>query len=327
MAEAVTATVSTQGTPQDVPPAVMRMFTKVITSDRIIKNQQRGDPDLTGAEKIKILTDILRRKPGNFLMRFGSLLDELDLTYFEGSSDHEVSFRVRELFKNLGPKAKQKRVRNRRYECLKKLTETSDYFTEEVMRDRNPMLYEYYIGQYLTEEEREDLDRDKSEMSLSALIMKKMDIDRRSALLHWQWERESGQKEETNSSSEEEEEMGIKEKGVENIKLSSDPEEAEQEKRMMRQEFLRAMQLSFLGGEDRDFDYSEVDWNEQYDSMDLQQQDEEEAYFDAEEPFWYGDGDGDEMEYDTTGMGTGQGEEVEYDEFDAGNCDTESQCR
>jgi len=66
-----------------------------------------------------------------------------------------------------------------------------------------------------------------------------------------------------------------------------DPNVAAQEKHMLRQEFLRTMQLSFLSGEDRDFDYSRVDSNERYDSMDMRQQDEEEAYFDKEEPQWY----------------------------------------
>ena len=80
-----------------ISAAEMRMFQKVLTSDRTIKSQQRGEPDLTDEEKTEILVDILHRTPGAFLMRFGSLLDEVDMRCFDSSEDYEVRFRVREL--------------------------------------------------------------------------------------------------------------------------------------------------------------------------------------------------------------------------------------
>ena len=286
-----------------VRSAELRMFKKVTCSDRIIKNQQRGDPDLTEEQKIEILTDLLRRTPKKFLMRFGSLLDEDDLKYFEGSMDYEINFRLKELRKDLGSGVRKKKVRNRRFEALKELTETTSYFSEEEMRSRNPLLYEYYIGQYLTEEERGALDTDKSEMSLSAIMMKKMDIDRRAELLRSQQKREMEQLEETDSSSDEEELAA-------NMTLSSNPEMAGQERQMLRAEFLRAMQLSFLSGEDRDFDYSKVDSNERYDSMDIQGRDSEDAYFDSEEPSWCEPDDG--MEWSTADMGTGHCDQKDH---------------
>jgi len=100
-----------------ISAAEMRMFQKVLTSDRTIKSQQRGEPDLTDEEKTKILVDILHRTPGAFLMRFGSLLDEVDMRYFDSSEDYEVRFRVRELRKALPAGSQQKKIRNRRYEC------------------------------------------------------------------------------------------------------------------------------------------------------------------------------------------------------------------
>ena len=267
-----------------VSAAEMSMFQKVLASDRTIKSQQRGEPDLTEEEKTEILVDILQRTPGAFLMRFGSLLDEVDLRYFDSSEHFEVRFWVTELRKALPVGSQQKVVRNRRYECLKELTESTSYFAEEEMRDRNPLSYEYYIGQYLTEEEREELESNKVEMSLSALILKNMEVDRRAELLKRQQKYESGQREETDSG-EEEDERGYD--GA--MKLSLDPNIAAQEKHMLKQEFLRTMQLSFLSGEDREFDYSKVDSNDRYDSMDMRQQDEEEAYFDKEEPLWCGE--------------------------------------
>ena len=281
----------------------MRMLHKILSSNHIIKSQQRGEPDLTEKQKTDILIDILHQRPGTFLMRFGSLLNEADLSYFDSSEDFEVTFRVKELRKSLSAGSKQKRIRNRRYECLKELTVNTSYFSEEDMRDRNPLLYEYYIGKYLTEEEREAMDSNRFEMSLSTLIMKNMEIDRRAELLRRQ--QESEQLEELDSSgSEDEDEEGC----AGGMKLSADPDVAAQEKQMLKQEFLRAMQLSFLSGEDKDFDYSKVDSNDQYDSLDHRQQDEEEAYFDQEEPSWCEVEEEDGLDWCTDGMETEHGD-------------------
>ena len=256
----------------------MIMFQKIISSGLIIKNQQRGDPDLTQQEKIATLHGVLQERPGSFLMRFGSILDKTDLDHFSNSSDYEVKFRVRELQKHLVPANQKTRIRNRRYECLKELMET-EYFSEEEMRQRNPLLFQYYIGQYMSEEELASLDSATSDMALSSHIMRKMRQDERRERERRQREREREQEEEVDTSSEEEQEM---EKGSREI--------TEIEKRRLKQEFLRVMQLSFLRGEDREFDYSTVDGNERYDSIEMQQQDSEDAYFDEEEPEWCSSG-------------------------------------
>lgn len=252
----------------------MRMFQKVISSGLTIKNQQRGEPDLTEQEKIATLARILRERPGGFLMRFGSILDGMDLELFSDSTDYEVQFRVRELQKHLLPAKRMMRIRNRRYECLKQLMDT-DYFSEEEMRQRNPLLFKHYIGQYMSEEELASLDSTTSDMTLSSHIMRRMRQDERRERERRQGEKEREQEEEEDTSSEEEEGM---EEGSAEV--------TEAEKRHLRQEFLQVMQLSFLRGEDKGFDYSSVDGNERYDSIETQQQDGEDAYFDEEEPEW-----------------------------------------
>ena len=80
--------------------------------------------------------------------------------------------------------------------------------------------------------------------------------------------------EEEDSSSEDEEDEEEKEGAT------------EEKKREMRREFLQAMQLSFLSGQDPGFDYRSVDQNERYDSVETQERDGEDAYFDSEEPLW-----------------------------------------
>ncbi len=50
-------------------------------------------------------------------------------------------------------------------------------------------------------------------------------------------------------------------------------------------ELIRLMAIRFLMGEDKEyFDYSSVDYNELYDDIEQINADEEEAYFDEEEP-------------------------------------------
>ena len=281
------------------------MFTKITAAGLTVKSQQRGEPDLTQGQKFEVLNSLLHEKPGTFLMRFGKVLDEKDLQWFDHlrHTNFEVDFRVKELQTNLemSSKSREKVVRNRRFQYLKELMdEGSSYFSEEEMRDRNPLLYEHYIGQYLSEEERLLLDgSDSSDMTLSGMIMKRMELDRRSELLSRQQKAEAGQIVESDSSNssvaeeeeqEEEEEEEEDEEDEENLnqnlgmKLSVDPETAGREKQMLREEFLKAMQLKFLSGEEKEFDYSKVDSNEQYDSMETRQRDEEDDYFDKEEP-------------------------------------------
>ena len=293
------------------------MFTKVVRSGLTIKSQQRGEPDLTQEQKLEALRSLLHEKPGAFLMRFGKVLDDKDLAWFDrlSSMDFEVDFRVKELRKNLAMSSKSREnvVKNRRFEYLKELMDSSSYFSEEEMRNRNPLLYEHYIGQYLSEEERQLLDNDvSSDMTLSGMILKKMELDRRSELLSRQQEVEAGQIVESDSSDSSESEDTEDERDTlqeENLgmKLSTDPVTAGREKEMLKEEFLKAMQLRFLSGEEKDFDYSKVDSNEKYDSIDMRQRDEEDDYFDTEEPSRCEEShanDGTGMELETTGMGS-----------------------
>ena len=58
----------------------------------------------------------------------------------------------------------------------------------------------------------------------------------------------------------------------------------ETEKRLLHEEFVSIMEERFIEGNDEEFDYSEVDFNQEYDSLVIRQRDEEEAYFDDELP-------------------------------------------
>lgn len=263
-------------------PAELTIFRKVIASDRTIQSQQRGEPELNDIQKMAYLCSLLKSRSGNFLMRFGSLLDDSDLTYIESvvKLDYEIQYRIREFRKQLGlsSKSRQKQVQNRRFQYLQQMMETTSYFSEEEMRNRNPLLYEEYIGQYLTKEEKDSLDMgDRGDVTLSGLILKKMEIDRRRDLYDQQEGLESSQVEESDSDDSEVESMD------QSAQISDD------QKLQLHTDFLRTMQLSFLNGEDVDFDYSSIDNCEDLDSLDMIGRDAEDAYFDDEEPTSLGD--------------------------------------
>lgn len=60
--------------------------------------------------------------------------------------------------------------------------------------------------------------------------------------------------------------------------------QTEDERQRLREEFLSVMQDKFIRGEDVEFDYHEVDTNADYDDLKLKERDDEEKYFDEEEP-------------------------------------------
>lgn len=227
------------------------VFEAVCASGLVIKRQQRDEPDLNKKEKFVLLRELLESSPGCFLMRFGSALNENHLQYFDDYNDYEVTYRLKEFRKDQSPDYRKGIIRNRRYRAIEVLTETTDYFTEVVMKERCPSLYQHYIGQYLSDQEKRRLGEGQDQLSLLAQVLEgETDTD-----------------------------------GGEGEKLSENPLEAIQEKLLYRKEFLRLMHLRFLDGkDDQDFDYSTVDGNIEYDDSAIKNRDFEDEYFDSEEP-------------------------------------------
>ena len=57
------------------------------------------------------------------------------------------------------------------------------------------------------------------------------------------------------------------------------------------QRWHKEVELMFLRGADPDFAYDEVDGNDEYDDRVLQEREEEERWFEKEEPSWAGESD------------------------------------
>lgn len=271
------------GKPEDSDPALLAMFHAVANSRLAVKSQQKDEPDFTPAEKLAILRDLYHTKPLVFLERFRKALHEEHLPCFRHiSGSYEADFYCAEVRRASLGKTQHTRVRNKRYAALQQLIRGGEYFSDEQMRSRDPLLYEQYIGQYLSDEELQVLGSCKLEAScpLSGVLLdsyQEQVIQRRLQI----------QQEQEEACGEEDEEDDSDVDEAEATALDSEMEECaldEEEKALLREEFTSRMYQRFLDGKDRDFNYSEVDENPDFDNLDIVSRDEEERYFDGEDP-------------------------------------------
>ncbi|XP_028652936.1 coiled-coil domain-containing protein 97 isoform X1 [Erpetoichthys calabaricus] len=268
------------------------MLESIAKSGAQIKSQQKGEPDLTLGEKLGILNELYHSKPLIFLERYYRHLQPEHLTCFQHlAGSYEVEFYCAEIHRNNSQKNSRTRIKNKRYAALQGLIREGEYFSDERMRSRDPLLYEQCIGQYLTDDEMMEQNarsmsesRCLSDVLLSSyqeqLIQRKMEL---------QQEREEGAEEEEEEEEEDDDEENEQDGPAGSMETEWVP--TAEEKVMLREEFISRMHQRFLDGEDRDFNYSEVDDNPEYDNLEIVNQDAEERYFDEEE-----DSDGDMCE-------------------------------
>lgn len=307
------------------------------------KSQQVGEPELSTQQKRDIAKDLLIRNPEQFLARFGNHLEEEHLDYFSGVKydTYEIQFHLRQLRRGLSKEKKQIDIRNRRYQALKKLLDEGTYFSETEMMKRNPLLYEQLIGQFLTKKEIRERDKcDENAKTFLSVLMDQLDREEIERLKQQQRDDEEAAVEEVDTSDEETEETNAidgqdserEEEDESDAQMSpsisdreNDDDEVEtsqnssqkpkklsrKEKELLREEFVTSMYQSFLDGHDKDFDYSKVDGNPEYECLAVRTQDEEEKYFDAESPEVVS---GDEA--NTSGKLQGNDNDEEEDELD-----------
>nr|XP_028598022.1 coiled-coil domain-containing protein 97 [Podarcis muralis] len=267
------------GPTEDDDPVVLAMFHAVANSRLPVRSQQKDEPDFTPAQKLAILRDLYHSKPLVFLERFRTVLREEHLPCFRHlSGSYEADFYCAEVRRAGLGKTRHTRVRNKRYAALQQLIQGGEYFSDEQMRSREPLLYEQYIGQYLSDEEMQALGSSKLEAScsLSGVLLdsyQEQVIQRRLQV----------QQEQEEACEEEEEEDSDDEDKASDLDMDEWVPEQE-EKAYLREEFTSRMYQRFLDGKDRDFNYSEVDENPDFDNLDIVSRDEEERYFDGEDP-------------------------------------------
>ncbi|KAJ7992006.1 hypothetical protein DPEC_G00274110 [Dallia pectoralis] len=258
-----------------------------------VKSQQMGDAELTLAQRREELLGQYQTKPLVFLERYQAYLSPEHLTAFSHLTfDPRAQHYCREVMRRGACRANRTRVRNQRYAALRELQKEGQYFSEEQMRGREPLLYEQYIGQYLTEEEvlQRSLDAMQAgtgqegvqggaggrgggtEGGLAHLLLSSY----QERVIQSRLQEELDMEENAREEQEDEEEEGG-ELGAEGCELTP------QEKDLLRDEFISQMHQRFLDGHDKDFNYCEVDGNPDYDNLDIVNRDAEEKYFDDDD--------------------------------------------
>uniref|UniRef100_A0AAY4DHL3 CCD97-like C-terminal domain-containing protein n=1 Tax=Denticeps clupeoides TaxID=299321 RepID=A0AAY4DHL3_9TELE len=261
----------------ECPTSLSSMIEAVEVSGIPVKSQQLGEPDLTRDERRRILLEQYQAKPLVFLERYRAHLKPEHLGAFSHlGSDCRAQHYCKEVQSCAASRAGKTKVRNHRFAALRALQEGGQYFSEEQMRVREPLLYEQYIGQYLNDEEI--LQRSQETMQagpggLADLLLNSYQEKVLQKRMQEEQEYEDAAEEES------EEEDGDGER------IFKEWEPTAEEKVLLREEFISQMHQRFLEGKDKDFDYRfgddpSVDENPDYDNLDIVSRDAEERYFD-----------------------------------------------
>ncbi|XP_047426927.1 coiled-coil domain-containing protein 97 [Mugil cephalus] len=266
------------------------MIEAVVLSGRPVKSQQVGEDELSPDQRREELLVQYQRRPLVFLERYHTHLQPQHLSAFDHvSSDPRAQHYSQEVRRQAAGgraggrawgqagQADRTRVRNRRYAALRALQKEGQYFSEEQMRTREPLLYENYIGRFLTEDQM--LERSQDAMldgaeggvggGLAHLLLNSYQERLIQNRLQEEQDREDGGQEE-----DEEEDDDVQQE---------DREPSAEEKVLLREEFISHMHQNFLDGKDQDFNYREVDENPEYDNLDIVSRDAEDKYFDEDE--------------------------------------------
>ncbi|XP_072225482.1 coiled-coil domain-containing protein 97 [Leuresthes tenuis] len=279
---------------QDTPAqtsCVKAMIEDVTMSGSLVKSQQIGEAELTVGQRGDELLHQYRSRPLVFMERYHACLKPQHLPAFAHvSSDPRAQHYSKLVLARAAGRTNRTKVRNQRYAALRALQKEGKYFSEEQMRIREPLLYEQYIGRYLTDEEV--LERSQEALSdgaeeapgagaggLAHLLLNSYQERLIQNRLQEEQEREDGAQEEEEDDAE-----------VQQREWEPTPEE----KALLREEFVSQMHQRFLDGKDKDFNYSEVDENPDYDNLDIVSRDAEDRYFDEDDD----EEEEDEMEED-----------------------------
>ncbi|XP_070779653.1 coiled-coil domain-containing protein 97 isoform X2 [Enoplosus armatus] len=280
-------TQATQYVSQAESRCVHDMVEAIAMSGSPVKSQQIGEAELTLKERREELLHQYRTRPLVFLERYHACLKPQNLSAFAHvCTDPRAQHYSKVIQRRSAACTNRIRVRNQRYAALRALQTEGQYFSEEQMRMREPLLYEQYIGQYLTDEEV--LERSQEAMQddaqggpgapaggtggLAHLLLNSYQERLIQARLQEEQEREDG-------AQEEEEDEEDDDNAVQQKEWEPNPEE----KALLREEFISQMHQRFLDGKDKDFNYSEVDENPDYDNLDIVSRDAEDKYFDDDD--------------------------------------------
>ncbi|GAA5796142.1 hypothetical protein HPULCUR_001511 [Helicostylum pulchrum] len=284
------------------------------------KTLRLGEEELAAPEKLLQMQKILHDDPALFLSKWGRYLSQPTLTLFQViENNYEVDFYLDSLLykdeienKSIDKQPIDKRpsksalytlVQNRRYEYLKRHLKNSDYFSDESILLRDPTLYDQFIGQHIPANEKEQPFAD--DITLVNRILSNIDRKFVEDHLHQQKiiDEEQLEEEEEDESDDEVVEKSTptvitkrKNKDVEmeeteTLNTDTDIADADTDiieeditdefREEQRLELIRLLEEKFLAGKD-DFDYDQVDFNDEYDDLEQLDRDIQDQYFDED---------------------------------------------
>ncbi|EDW64799.1 coiled-coil domain-containing protein 97 [Drosophila virilis] len=297
----------------ELPNQLVDIFRALAENANIIfKSQQIDDPELNLSEKQQIAQDAFHKNRETFLIRFGSYLDERQLSDFQSlgvqepikpdENLEEICLLLDDFKRKLHTRSVC--VKNRRYHAMEQLLQKGEYFSEHEMMQRAPELYQELVGQYLTEQERKQRDSyDVRNTSFSGILMHTLEQKQRDELLQQvdsgsemqslpapaanvdcevpaacrkQWGGFEDDEPVACSTSRTTQHAAAP---VSRITTAEYYNPGERE--LLRNEFMGLMKERFLSGQDKDFDYTAVDDNAQLDDLKQIERDEEDAYFES----------------------------------------------
>lgn len=341
----------------DLTAAESEMIQHIVHENRaFFRSQQINDPDLNDSERTQIVAATLRSGHKKFLYRFGQHIKADHLPYFVDACRqqpvddvYEIKFLLRDIRKRL--QNRQRDVRNRRFAAMNRMIndDADPYFTEEEMMNRQPLLYEQLVGQYMTDSEKKQRDNFDPDSEFSGVLLdgiakkhfqeqlKKEQHDEEVAEERVEYDTDDDEDHQSNESDSstnptndvhegginiddkyypqtppsfkrhwgdfDDEDAAVPLPSVDTPSCSRPPvtvsisgpttpvvKKSKQqiyvtadEKELLREEFVGIMQANFLSGLDKDFDYTTVDDNADYDDINQQAQDEEDKYFDEDD--------------------------------------------
>ncbi|KAJ6638127.1 Coiled-coil domain-containing protein 97 [Pseudolycoriella hygida] len=298
-----------------------KMIDHLVSENKaFFRSQQINDPDITDMERRSIAENLLHESHTKFLFRFGSHLQEEHLSFFDSqryssNDEYEIKFLLKDIRTKLKHRARD--VRNRRFMALQKMLDSTTYFSEKEMMCREPLLYEQLIGRYMTAGERRLRDGVDEDAEYSGVLLQRISNDHVSELKKKQENDELADYDSDDSASGDADDNMSHRNGIINEELFpqtpvsfrhhwgefdvkesvTNPPVQEaarklvpkqnyitaEEKDLLKEEFIGIMHSKFLSGEDTEFNYADVDDNMDYDDIELQSQDQEDKYFDADD--------------------------------------------
>jgi hypothetical protein len=259
------------------------------------KTLRLDEVELATEEKLAKMEQVLQTDPGLFLSKWGSNLGQDALKQFKSIQDnYEVDYLLDSLlyqeamdesepmeecsiFENRRPRKPKSvlntLIKNRRYAYLKQYLRHSDYFSEESMQLREPILYDQFIGQHIPMREREQPFSNTT--SLVDRILSNINnkyvadhLERQKIIDEEQFEEEEEEEDSDDEDGEDRSTPALvsksKPKDVEMVQVESNkgdnPEEEEDEAKDMaelsefreeqRQELIQLLEEKFLAGKD-----------------------------------------------------------------------------